>query len=99
MDRILLGFAAISITTLAACAPAEVRNGATAQAAGPGAQYCAKNRLATQGEKLTCNWAASKADACRFQNLASLDKAAVASEPTSAGRCDNGEWLVQVTTK
>lgn len=95
----LLGIAAISLTALAACAPAEVRNGATAQAAGSGPQYCWKNRLTTHGEKLSCNWAASKSDACRFLNLSDIEKASVSSEPTSAGRCENGEWLVQVTTK
>lgn len=98
MNR-LLGIAAISITALAACAPAEVRNGATAQAAGSGPQYCWKNKLMTHGEKLSCNWAASKADACRFQTVSLIDKGSVVSEPTSAGRCENGEWLVQVTTK
>lgn len=95
----LLGIAAISLTALAACAPAEVRNGAMAHAAAAGTQFCWKDRLMTQGEKLSCNWAASKSDACRFLNLSDIEKASVVSEPTSAGRCENGEWLVQVTTK
>ena len=87
---------------LAACAsidrPATNGNGASASAAGS-ARYCWKERLATQGDALACNWADNTNDACRETYTTSISKSAVASGPTDVKRCENGQWLVKVTMK
>lgn len=89
---------AATLVVLAGCAGSPAAR--TAQAApAAGMQYCKKDRLATEGDSLVCNWAASASDACEAINLATVRKSAVASGPSNAGRCGNGQWLVSVTTK
>jgi len=98
MNR-MLGCVVIPLVLLAGCASApSATNGAQAQAA-TGSYYCWKNKLETGGDKLVCNWARSAADACRSIEVVTVNKSAVSSGPKEAGRCTNGEWLVQVTTK
>lgn len=90
----------VSALLLAACAGAP--NGSTpasTAAAGPGTMYCWKRTLATVGDTLVCNWESSSREACRSIGEVRLAKARVVGEPRDAGRCDNGEWLVAVTTK
>src|SRR3954469_12234009 len=89
---------AAPLVMLAACA-APGGNGGTAQvaAASAGAQYCKKDRLFASGDQLTCTWSATASDACENTNLTTLGKGSVASGPTNAGRCGNGQWLVSVT--
>ena len=88
---------------LAACAsvdkPATNGNGATAQSAAGLAKYCWKERLSTQGDALVCNWESNTHDACRATYDTSIPKSAVSSGPTDVKRCENGQWLVQVTMK
>jgi len=96
MKNALLAVAPLLVLT--ACAGSPVMRTAEI-AAGPGTQYCKKDRLATEGDALVCNWAASASDACENSNLGTLKKSAVASGPTNGGRCGNGQWLVSVTTK
>jgi hypothetical protein len=85
----------------AGCATGAVSASAAGNASAPasGAQYCKKDRLATEGDALVCNWAASVADACELNNVASVKKSTVSAGPANAGRCSNGQWLVSVTTK
>ena len=83
---------------VAACATPAPSAGTRTQVAG-NTQYCKKDRLFTDGDKLTCTWSASISDACENNNLTSLSQANVASPTASAGRCGNGQWLVMVTTK
>lgn len=84
----------------AACATGvNTSTSGNASASAAGVQYCKKDRLATEGDALVCNWAASVADACELNNVASVKKSAVRAEPANAGRCSNGQWLVSVTSK
>ena len=87
---------------LAACAtPNASLNGAPLAVAGGsgGTYYCWKDRLDTEGGNLVCNWEASAADACRSTGVVSIAKSNVAKGPENTRRCENGQWLVVVTTK
>jgi len=84
---------------VAACATPAPSASPRNQVAAGNTQYCKKDRLFTEGDKLTCTWSASISDACENNNLTTLSQASVASPATSAGRCGNGQWLVMVTTK
>jgi Flp pilus assembly protein TadD len=98
----LLVVAALLSLPLAGCATADGSSRATpgAQATASGSYYCWKDRLNTQGDQLLCNWEQSAGDACRSSAIVTpLAKGSVASGPKDAGRCTNGQWLVQVTTK
>ena len=68
---------------------------AATAAAGKAAYYCWKDRLATEGGSLVCNWEASVAEACRSNGTAAVRRAASAA-PQPAGMCNNGQWLVMV---
>lgn len=93
---------AASVLILSACAGVQTSQGsaptATA-AAGSGTMYCWKRSLEESGGTLLCNWEASTRDACKSLAQTPLAKGSVASGPRDAGRCDNGEWLVAVSTK
>jgi hypothetical protein len=89
-------FAATCAAFAAGCAtsspPAAVAtNGSTGKAA----YYCWKERLATEGGSLVCNWEASVAEACRSNGTAAVKRSSSAA-PQSAGMCNNGQWLVMV---
>jgi hypothetical protein len=85
---------------LCACASIEaVGNKAPAPVAGEATYFCWRDRLLTVGDTLVCNWERSSGDACRSNNRGSVEKTSVAAGPKNAGRCENGQWLVQVTTK
>ena len=91
---------AAPLLMLAACAApggADTRVAAAAPAAGT--QFCKKDRLASEGDSLSCNWSPTFADACENTNLSTVKKSAVAGGPSNAGRCGNGQWLVSVTTR
>ena len=87
---------------LAACAstdrPAPSTNVAQARAAS-GTYYCWKDKLDTRGDALVCNWETTVNDACRSYNSVPLMKSAIASGPSEARRCENGQWLVMVQTR
>lgn len=61
--------------------------------------YCWKDTLNNRGDTLACNWESNRMDACRLKNHSTLARDAIASGPEDAGRCDNGQWLVKVTTR
>jgi hypothetical protein len=86
---------------LSACAstPGDGASVAAARPAAGGTQFCWKEKLATEGDTLVCNWQASSADACKSTNSSALSRASVVSGPIDARRCENGQWLVQVTTR
>ena len=85
---------------LSACATVETSlNGGSAQAPVSDAMYCWKDRLQTSGDELTCNWAASTSEACKETKSSVVTRSAIASAPSNAKRCDNGQWLVQVTRR
>jgi hypothetical protein len=85
--------------TLGACASVTPSAPSPVAKASAGTYYCWRDRLDTQGDKLTCNWETSVNDACRSQYDTTFSKGTIASGPTEAKRCDNGQWLVMVTTK
>jgi hypothetical protein len=98
MNKLLL-VAAVPVVLLSACAPA-ARTTADASGAAGTTLYCWKDRVATSGDTLVCNWDSNVADACKSTYSSAIRKESVASGPQDAGRrCSNGQWLVQVTTK
>jgi hypothetical protein len=86
---------------LAACAsPQAALDGSPRTAApGQGTYYCWKDRLSTEGDNLVCNWEATAADACRSSGVVTIARSRVVKGPDNTRRCENGEWLVVVTTK
>jgi hypothetical protein len=85
---------------LAACASTgRSPAAAPATSAAAGTYYCWKDRLASEGDDLVCNWEPSANAACRSDAVVSLSRAAVASGPVDSRRCENGQWLVSATTK
>lgn len=88
------------LALLAACAGAPAQRTTVASSPPAGTQYCWKERLSAERDGYFCNWASSVADACRSTDFRAVPRGAVASGPSDARRrCDNGEWLVQITTK
>ena len=91
-----IALAATSVALAAGCAntgsaPAVAANGS----AGKAAYYCWKERLATEGGSLVCNWEASVTEACRSNGTAAVKRSASVA-PQPAGMCNNGQWLVMV---
>jgi hypothetical protein len=83
--------ACASVAPYGASAP-----GATASA--KGTLYCWKDRLVEQSDKLECNWAPTRYEACNGHAFTYVDKRLVTSQPSAATRCENGQSLVTVTT-
>ena len=98
MKKMLL-LAAVPLAIASGCATtAPTGNGGAIASAGT--YYCWKDRLETAGDRIGCNWEVSPARACRSGELAYLDKRSLTAGPSEARRrCDNGQWLVQATTK
>ena len=91
-----LALAATCVVLAAGCAatpsaPTAAANGS----AGKAAYYCWKDRLASEGGNLVCNWEASVAEACRANGTAATTRSASVA-PKPAGMCNNGQWLVMV---
>ncbi len=89
---------AAPLAVLAACGgmPTASTSGAIAPMS---TQYCQRDRLATEGDALVCNWASSVSAACETTGATSVRKSTVAKGPSNAGRCSNGQWLVSVSTQ
>ena len=68
-------------------------------AAAAGTYYCWKNRLADDGANLVCNWERSVSDACDSYANVALAKSSVSGTPQPSRHCENGQWLVSVTTR
>jgi len=85
---------------LAGCAgtPTLLKPQATTVAAS-GAYYCWKNKLNDDGSNLVCNWESSPRDACESNAVVSLAKSNVSGTPQSSRHCENGQWLVTVTSR
>jgi hypothetical protein len=92
--------AAASLLALAGCAGMQpmISTQPTAVASS-GTYYCWKNKLADNGSNLVCNWEQSVADACESHATVSLAKSSVSGAPQSSRHCDNGQWLVSVTSR
>lgn len=85
---------------LAACATVETSTqGASAKSSDASTLYCWKGRLQTSGDNYSCNWAVSARVACDQSGRSNVNKNFVVGEPIDANRCENGQWLVQVSKK
>jgi len=85
------------VTACASVAP----YGSDSKVASDGAKgtvYCWKDRLVDQSDKLVCNWAPSRYEACNGHAVTYLEKRLLTSQPSPATRCENGQSLVTVTT-
>jgi hypothetical protein len=99
MNKLLVA-AAFVIVPLAGCATADgARTSTRAQAMAAGTYFCWKEKLNPEGDALVCNWEGSTSDACKSSSSSPLARGSIATGPKDAGRCSNGQWLVQVTTK
>jgi hypothetical protein len=98
--KIALVPAAACLLALAGCAgmPSPLKTQPTAIAAS-GTYYCWKNRLNDEGSNLVCNWEHSVSDACESNAVVSLPKNSVSGTPQSSRHCENGQWLVSVTSR
>ena len=88
-----------SALALSACATVERATTVSKAQPAAGTYYCKKDRLLTEGDKLVCTWESNTNDACRAFNSVAIEKGKVASGPTDDRRCENGQWLVRVTTR
>jgi hypothetical protein len=98
--KIAPAVAAACLLSLAGCAGMQplLSTQPTASAAG-GTYYCWRDRLVDQGSNLVCNWENSAVDACESHATVSLAKSNVFGTPQSSRRCENGQWLVTVTSR
>ena len=98
--KILTSIALASCALLSACTTIEtsMQGGATRASDAP-TMYCWKARLQSSGDHYSCNWADSAKNACDQSGRSNVNKNAVVGEPTDANRCENGQWLVQVSKK
>lgn len=88
---------ATGLVIVAACASvAPYGGGSSTQASNT--LYCWKDRLVDEPDKLVCNWAPTRYDACHGRMVTYLEKRLVTAQPSPATRCDNGESLVVVKT-
>lgn len=96
MKKLLVLSAALA---LAACATVDRATTVSSAQPAAGTYYCKKDRLHTEGDKLVCAWASNTNDACNAFNIVTIEKGKLASGPTDDRRCENGQWLVRVTTR
>jgi len=91
---------ATGVTIIAACASVgPYGSGSPAASVSANATlYCWKNRLVDESDKLVCNWAPSRYEACNGHIVSYVEKRLVTSQPSAATRCENGQSLVVVTT-
>jgi RecA-family ATPase len=94
----LASAATLSLALTAACASVEPYHAASAAPTRTASTlYCWKDRLNDAADKLVCNWADSRYEACRSTAYSSIDKTRVAGAPTPVTRCENGQSLVAIT--
>ncbi|MEQ1515673.1 MAG: hypothetical protein ABL931_04185 [Usitatibacteraceae bacterium] len=99
MKRLFISIITISISVGAYAASESSSGSAQANPQTSSTLYCWKERLHVDGDELLCNWAESTREACEATKRTNISKSAVVSEPTTVKRCNNGQWLVQVTKK
>jgi hypothetical protein len=95
MKKLLL---AAPIVLLSACAATNGGDAPTRTASADGsALYCWERKVMSEGGGMLCNWAANPKDACRSNDFTVVRN--IATGPVKSRRCENGEWLVMVTTR
>ena len=98
--KIIAPTAAACLLALAGCAGTQpLLSTQPATSAASGTYYCWKNKLADDGPNLVCNWERSVVDACESHATVSLAKSSVSGTPQSSRHCENGQWLVSVTSR
>lgn len=100
MNKLVL-LSMASAFAIAACSnvPMASTNGASSsKVSAAGEQYCFKRNLVQSNGKLYCNWVTDRNDVCSARNDTGLDVARY-GDPTPAGRCDSGEYLMKVSPK
>jgi hypothetical protein len=88
----------VGVVIVAACASVAPYGAAPANAQASNTLYCWKDRLVDESDKLVCNWAPSRYDACNGHVVTYLEKRRVTGQPSAATRCENGQSLVSITT-
>jgi hypothetical protein len=97
--KIVLALAgALALAGCAAAGKPAATSGASAVAKA-GTYYCWRDKLATEGDNLVCNWESDRHDACEVSYSVTIKRSNVSTGPSDAGRCQNGQWLVMVTTR
>jgi hypothetical protein len=92
--------AAACLLALAGCSGTkEFLKERPATVATSGTYYCWQEKLADEGSGLTCNWQQNMRDACDSTSFMSLSKGSLTGTPQKTHRCENGQWLVAVTTR
>ena len=87
---------------VSACATSGGKPAATSAASqqvSAGTYYCWRDKLVTDGDTLVCNWEKDRMNACEVAFPVTIKRSAVSVGPSDAGRCNNGQWLVVVTTR
>ncbi|MGZ5035781.1 MAG: hypothetical protein ACXWHB_09135 [Usitatibacter sp.] len=89
------------LLALAGCAGVQtsLTSQSTAAVAESGAYYCWRDKLYDDGSNLVCNWERSLSDVCGAKATVSLAKSSVSGAPRTSHRCENGQWLVTVTSR
>jgi len=95
-----IAVAAACLVALAGCAGMQpLLDPKPAPIAASGTYYCWRDRLTDEGSSLGCNWERSADDACKSTAWVSLAKSNVSGMPRNSRRCENGQWLVTVTSR
>jgi hypothetical protein len=97
--KIVLALAGALVLAGCAAAGKPAATASAAAAAPAGTYYCWRDKLATQGDNLVCNWEKDRHVACEVSYSVTIKRGSVSTGPTDAGRCNNGQWLVMVTTR
>jgi hypothetical protein len=92
-------FALAGALALAGCATANKPASTAAASVQAGTYYCWRDKLSTDGDDLVCNWERERQVACDATYAVTIHRSRVAACPADAGRCNNGQWLVMVTTR
>jgi hypothetical protein len=89
---------ATGIAIVAACAAVEPYKAMPGPQASNASLYCWKDRLVEEQDRLVCNWAPTRYDACNGHAISYVARSTVKSAPAQVTRCENGQSLVVVTT-
>lgn len=97
MNRTML-LVPMCVATFTACAPIAKSDGDNNVIAA-GTYYCSQTRLQQNDGALTCNWSETMNAGCHASQARRIATDTVSTGPSRARRCENGEWLVEVTKR
>ena len=91
---------ASTLLSLAGCSTFELAHPRVLDLKAGDTYFCMREVLSEVDGNLSCNWAPTIAEACRYHALpTNLPKARTTAAPGRGGQCNNGERLVQVTIR